>query len=365
MTIEKMSSKDFNILLEEAKENIDKVNNEVKFIKKDMLKKITITKYENEYLNYCLQNLVYNNNNYSSYLMLNNNFDGLYTEYSNMIHPCFKSKPVNLFNLTSINSNSEYFRDELIVSINDIEKDEYKNILKSDNIEDKDLFFTEIPVEKTIENNVTKYNDSLKISIEINKDKIIGVSKFNIIEIDPFLYKSFDIEKIEIYDNDINSPTITITPILKANKSRIILNEKYIFRKVIFYLKLRYKTTSFDVDTEVFPFGLKHIYFLDADFRNDSYVIVQYNSNDYIDFVKNEIYKITPFGENKTSIKEEGITIFTSYENKVLEDEVFPTENIKRSIAKNVKSLYFKIPLNINSKYNNSLIAYKMFIENR
>ena len=122
MTIEKMSSKDFNILLEEAKENIDKVNNEVKFIKKDMLKKITITKYENEYLNYCLQNLIYNNNNYSSYLMLNNNFDGLYTEYSNMIHPCFKSKPVNLFNLTSINSNSEYFRDELIVSINYIEK---------------------------------------------------------------------------------------------------------------------------------------------------------------------------------------------------------------------------------------------------
>ena len=60
----------------------------------------------------------------------NKNNKGLYNVYSNVAHAYFKQTPINVFNLKVVNGNESFFRDEVKVTINEVEDDYFKNILK-------------------------------------------------------------------------------------------------------------------------------------------------------------------------------------------------------------------------------------------
>lgn len=363
MSIAKMSSQDFNNILEEAKSKITNMNNDINNIKKEMEKKLLIISNENSYLNHTLANMSYSTVRENTFVLLNNNYKGLYEAYSSVVHAFFKKEPINIFNLKIASSNKTFFRDETIVKINDVTNDYYKNILKADDVEDKELFFEEynfnsqiVKTEDTETQIVT--DNSITLSIEVDKDKSLGISKFNMIELDPFLYKSFDIEKIEIYGEDYSIPATTVSALNKVGKTRIILDKKYEFRKVVFYIKPKYSMTT--KDKTIYPFGLKHIYFCEADFRNDSFIIVDYASQEYIDNIKDKVITETPFGFNESTLSEKNIKIYLDNNNGILENEQELSTNIKKPIARNTKKLYIRIPL-----LEESITGMEFFIENR
>lgn len=382
MAIPKMSSQDFNDILEKAENKISDMNNEISAIKNNIDKKLLITRHETEYISELLSKMAYQKPHQEGvYVMLNNNYKGLYESYSNVVHAYFKKEPINIFNLKSINTDTPYFRDEVLVSINGVNTDYYKNILMSDGHPNKEIFFEEYSNKSTLSKDddgtaYTKDDNTIELAIEVDKQKVIGVSKFNMIEIDPYLYQSFDIEAIDVYGENYDKPLFTTNKIKKVGKTRIILDKKYDFKKVVFTITPKY--TAINNGEQIKPFGLKHIYFYEADFRNDSYMIVKYDSPEFIDHVKNDLEVVTPYGNFSSTLKEEGIKIYLENNNGVLENEQEPSMGIKKPIARNLKTLYFKIPIGDDSvtktngienpnyiHYRDSLIALKFFIENR
>lgn len=370
--IPKMSSQDFNKILEDCKEAIDRTRLDIKDIKDDINIKTTITDHEIEYTNLLLKEVGYSSKD-DEYMMLSNALGGLYEVYSSVTHASFKREPVNIFNLKAINATEDFFRDEIDVSINGVKNSYYKNILKSDKVKNKKIFFeerkdfTEIKENEVEDIKAHLFNkNNIKLEFEVNIDRAVGISKFNLIEIDPYLMGSFDLASIEIYEEDKEKPVRIVPRINRLGKIRILLDKKYLFKKVVFNIEPNYKTVKSGI--KIIPFGFKHIFFLEADFRTDSKAIIKYSSDDYIDFINNSVTLLTPFGKKETSIIEEGIKIYLDYKNNILENEHQPSEMVKNPIARNLHSIYFEVPLNKKDEDNfieNSISAIKFFVETR
>ena len=155
-----------------------------------------------------------------------------------------------------------------------------------------------------------------------------------------------------------NVPKITMNNINKVGKTRFILDKKYEFKKVEFVIRMLHNSNA--NGKSVWPFGIKHLFFLEADFRNDSYIVVDYTSEDFIDEVKDSIEVITSTGIRTSSLSEEGIRIFLSSNNGMLENEQEPSNDIKKPIARNLNTIYFHIPLT-----NEPIVGYKFSINKR
>lgn len=363
MAIPKMSSQEFNNILKNATDKIQTISEEMTAIKNDVQKKLTVIAYEQEYLGYMNEELSFAAERDDNFIFLNNGkFKGLYEGYSNVVHCAYKNTPINIFNLRVSGGTQDYFRDEIKVRINDIEDDYFKNILKADTITDKEIFFEEYEASYAINTRedgtiVNEVNDVTTIEIERDEASAIGTSKFNVIEIDPYLYRSFDIESIEVY-SDGEEPEVTISDIKNVGKTRFILDKKYVFKKVIFKVKHKYSVDK--SVNKIFPFGLKHIFFLEADFRNDSYIIMEYTSEDYINDIDNAIEVVTSTNTRISTMEEEGLEVYLFYVNGVLQTQQEPSGTIKKPIARNIKTIYIKAPLS-----GESLIGYRFTIRTR
>lgn len=371
MSIPKMSSQDFNNLIEETKNKIDNVNNNIYKIKNNMESKAKVIKYSLDYIHSCIKDIENSKQQDGEYIVMDGTYKGLYETYGDCIHTSFKSQPVNLFNVIPINTDNIFYNDEAFVEVNGIKNDSYKNLLKADTVQDKQIFFEEFAVNKSLkeDTNGTSYlldDNKILISIILNKEKTYGINKFNIIEIDPYLARSFDIQHIRIYDTSDKVPSLVLENINKVEKERIILNKKYLFNKVEFVIIPKYKSNI--NSEEIIPFGLKHIFFYDADFRNDSYIEIPFFSEKYIDYIEDKVVLYTPHGQIMTTLSEQGIKIYLDKINGILTTEQEPTNNIRKTIARNINQIYFKVPLGSNKNlttYNNSVYAFRFFIKYR
>lgn len=365
--IKKMSSQDYNNILSDSINKIETVYDEMQNIKDDIYKKIKIIEYEKDYLSYLQDRIDLSSKKEDTFIFLNNGrYNGIYSAYSNAVHAYFKQTPINVFNLKVINGTKTFFRDEVTVKINGIEDSYFKNILKADAVEDKNIFFEEYKFNDIIEviekngDKVLKNTDGnfTTLTVEVEDSKILGISKFNIIEIDPYLYKSFDIKAIKIFTDNLEEPSLTLNDLKSVGKTRFLLNKKYDLRKVEFIFDHNYHVIK---DNEkIFPFGLKHLFFLEGDFRNDSFIVADYSSDEYIDDINDKIKVYTTAGQRLSSLTEENIKIYLSINNGVLENEQMPSNEIKKPIARNIKDIYFHIPLS-----NEGIIGYEFEINKR
>lgn len=336
MTIPVMSSKELNDIFSNAQKDTVSFQQKIQAIKNDMSKKITIIKYENEFINKKLDvintGLIANEN----ILSFENNSYGVFNDYGYMIHPKFKKTPIDILNLKLPNGDN-YFRNEVLATVNGIEKPEYVNVLMADNHIEKNIVFEEF--------------ETPEISLEytLTNSYNLGTMRFNTIEIDPYLYGAYDLTSIEVYSldttNNISSePTYTYDGFNNIGRIRIILPDKLKFTKIKFNFKVNFKTQRNSID--IYPFGLKHINLLEADFIEDSFVITEYVSDEFIEYVMNEMTLYTTQGKKEITANEYGIEVFTNYESNTLFGKVNLSSNagIYR-IPKNTRTLYVKIPL--------------------
>ena len=97
---------------------------------------------------------------------------------------------------------------------------------------------------------------------------------------------------------------------------------------------------------EVYPFGLKHIYFYEADFIENSYIILPIKADDYIEYIYNDVVLYNAGQDIETTCEYYGIEIYTDYINKTLTGKVYTSSDAAAyRITKNTKTLYAKIPL--------------------
>ena len=189
-----LSSQEYNDLFKNARDTFD---NEL--IKRDlaianMTKKLRIMDCANTFIEEKI-NSINNTAEYDKKLVtFYNGLNGNFTQYGYSVHPKFKREPIDIFNL-KLSSGDTMFKNSLICKVNDEEitnpDDElyYTNFLISDNSIEKKIMFTDI------------YSDQLKIEYMINPNNkmALGISRFNVIEIYPYIYGAYSIQSIEVY----------------------------------------------------------------------------------------------------------------------------------------------------------------------
>jgi hypothetical protein len=177
------------------------------------------------------------------------------------------------------------------------------------------------------------------------------MSRFNIIEIDPYIYGAYTLDFIEIMSLNENNgevskiPLKTVYSISNIGKTRVILDEKVKFSSVVFHFDLSNVKTQIN-NTDIYPFGLKHIHFYEADFLEESHVVLPIRANDYIEYIYNDIVIYQAGNPIYTTCDYYNIEIYSDYINNTLTGRVYTSSNAQAyRIVKNTKVLYAKIPL--------------------
>ena len=351
-----LSSQEYNELFKNARDSFD---NEL--VKRDlaianMTKKLKIMDCANTFIEEKI-NSINNTANYDTKLVtFYNGVNGSFNQYGYSVHPKFKKEPIDIFNL-KLMSGDTMFKNSLICKVNDVEITDpnddlyYTNFLISDNSLEKKIMFSDI------------YSDQLKIEymIDPNNRMTLGTSRFNVIEIDPYIYGAYTIKFIEIFSlNEVNgvvseTPLKTINSINNIGKLRVILDEKVKFSKVVFHFDLSNLKSFNDNNEIVYPFGLRHIHFYEADFLEDSHAIIPIRANDYIEYIYNNITLYHAGNPIDTTCEYYDIEIYTDYINGTLTGRVYTSSDAAAyRISKNTKVLYAKVPLIWTNKANTS-----------
>ena len=331
-----MNSQELNKIFQESQEKNIQFGKDLQNIKNDINKKISIIKYENAFINQKLDVINTGLLANDKLVSFNDNSYGSYTSYGYMIHPKFKKTPIDIINLKLPNGDN-FFRDNVIAKVNGIERPAYSSILMADNHISKSIVFEEYDT------------NTVKLEYSLTNEYTLGVMRFNTIEIDPYIYGAYDLLSVEIYTldetNNISAePSMYIDGFDNIGRTRIILPEKVKFTKVIFNFKLNFKVEKNFVD--IYPFGLKHIYFYEADYTDSSFVITQFTSDKFIEYVMNDMTLYTTQGKKNINASQYGIEVYTDYENNTLIGKVnLSSDAAIYRIAKNTKTVYVKIPL--------------------
>lgn len=341
MATYKLSSQELNKEFAEKKEKIDEIQLTVNEFKSEINKKLMIVNYALEVANNRQTLLGAGISRDQTLIAFDNNvFNGMFEQYCYEIHPKFKTAPIDIFNLNLSNGGC-MFKQNIKCTVNGVASEDWINVLQAENIPTKKIIFDEY------------YTDTIEVSYTIDNTSTWGTSRFNLIEIDPYISGIYSIESIDCYTVDTTNnlsaePAKSFSNINNFGKIRLILDEKIRFGKVVFKFKCNYKSNV--NDSVVYPFGIKHIFFKEADFISGSCAIIHARFNDYVEYVEDKITLYTPTGKIDTYCSYYGIETYTTYENSTLMNKVqYTTKAGTYRIPKNTMSLYFKIPLLIEN----------------
>ena len=332
-----LNSQEYNDIFKNAQEKFDTEMLKRDKIINNMNKKLMIINYTNEFINNKVDRInagIYYNNKLK---IFDKNVSGMYTQYGYMVHPKFKSEPIDIFNLRLSDGNS-LFKNSLKCKVNGIDNEQYINLLVNESSPMKEILFEEM------------ITDKITISYELNSRVSLGTMRFNVIEVDPYISGAYNIDKIDIYTMDSstaaisNEPTLTIEGIDEIGKTRIVLDNKMKFSRVDFTFSVNFNSVINYVD--IYPFGLKHIHFYEANFLEASSVIIPIHSNDYFEYIYNDITLYSAEGKIESTTDYYNIEFYTDYEGNTLTGRVYASSDAQAyRIIKNTKTLYAKIPL--------------------
>ena len=334
--IEKLNSLEMMDKFNNALSDIQNLNNDLDDVKNKMETKLAILNTANMYSSQLLQNLnVADDKTLKNRIIFNYSPDkirgGQYSSYGLTYHASPVKMPVNIFNL--LTETGPIYKDNAIVEFYTDEEDkdyryQYSNILKHESDVTKEDVF------KTFD------SDTITMVVQVNAGNLSGGTAFNMIEFCPYLPGSFNIEEIRLYTidqyytQDMEVPARTISnPLEDVGCIRYSLGDKYQLYRIEFDIKINYQFNGY-------PFGLRHLYFLetDADTEND-YMVVEVDMKDYIESVGEDIKIIKPDSDLDTTASNYGVEYYLFYDNGALQT---PLNN---PIARNITSFFAKIPL--------------------
>ena len=336
MAIPVMSSQDLNKQFLESKQRLDETKIEITQIKNDLGKKLMIANYGLEFATQKMDALNTGILVDEKLAIFDSSCIGEFEKFGMMVHPKYKKEPIDIFNLKLL-SGDTMFRKAMTAKINNVENKDYIKVLMSDNSIEKSIIFEELK------------EDIVKLEYELDNTVALGMSRFNTIEIDPYVYGAYDILNIELYtQNDsgeiTTEPTMTLNGYQNIGKTRIVLPEKIRFSKAVITFKINFESEVNGV--KIYPFGLKHIYFMEADFIPTSNVIIKITSDKYMEYVYEDIKLFTTNGVIETTCEEYGIKLYTDYEGGDLVGRIYTSSDAGvNRIAKNTRSFYASIPL--------------------
>lgn len=322
--------------------DIEKLNSDVASIKNNMDTKLNIINMYNLYVSNQIESLRLSeiglNKNRAVFARQKDKIvGGEYGIYGQTIHAAFAKMPTNVFNF--LTETGPIYKDNAIVEFYDKDEDDESLINRDYRYSYSDILKYESDTSK---NDVFKVfeKDTVTMAIQVNIGNLSGGTNFNMIELCPYLPGSFNIEAIRIfsvdqyYTQDLTVPEKSIsTEYNNVGTIRIALDEKIALYRIEFDIKINYQMNGY-------PFGLRHLYFYEADMNTEGdYIVLEIDENDYISRVGQDILIMTPYGNINTTADQYGVEYYMFYENGVLQT---PLNN---PIARNITKFYAKIPL--------------------
>lgn len=327
--IKKLNSAELMDRFTKAETDIKAIDSRLTLLTNAFSKRADVLRQEHAYNNVLLQELrekIGSGANNDTIVFANEDgiLSGHYGIYGQTIHPAFVNTPNNAFNFRT--SVGYVYKDIATVTINDETKKSYSDILKHDSILDQEPIFQE-------------YNtNSITLSIAIDSTSSLLDRTYNVIEFCPYLPGSFDITSLTLID--INDNELSLDEITHVGSMRICLPTKYAFKSMTMKITLNYQDT-----TNKFPFGFKHIYFLDADYM-DSSIIVPITKQDNIASITEALTIHDQYGVTSSTCSAQGIQIYLYFNGGTLENEITPLNGSNQSyIVRNVKTIYAKVPI--------------------
>lgn len=340
MAGKKLSSRDLMSLLDNTYSRISTMEENIASLKLNLDSRLSVIRNMQEYENKKMTDLadLIENGKWieqaNKIVLANANIiSGQYNIFGSSVHPAFLKDPIDILNYKTVNGYA--FKDNAIVSINETAKPKYIGALQHDSILDQDICFEEFDT------------PNLEIEIKINPGKLLGSTNFNLIELVPFIPGSFDISNIEVYSlqgyyMDDMTPDSSITnTIHNVGATRILIDRTITMYKVKFNVKINYKNRN-----GAYPFGIKHIYFLNANFNTDSYIVVKSDQVKYIDIISENLTVVDQTGKVDTTCKEEGLELFIEWDNGIGIDPITTSKGINNNpLPRDIKSFYIKYPI--------------------
>lgn len=266
--------------------------------------------------------------------------DGSYSSFGTTIHPRLLNTPTDIFNFKTVTGYT--YKDNATVSITPVGTEEenkdpkYLGALCHDTIENQPLCFEEFT------------DNVINISITVSPGELLGSVGFNMIEIVPYLPGSFDISTLEIYSLQgyyLNSQVADSTfpnPVKSVGICRLLIEDTIDLYRLNMTIKLNWKNPT----TEKYPFGLKHLYFLNAAYDPDSYVVVKVPQSKYIDSISEDITVWDQTGKVDATCKTEGIELFYNWSAGVGVDTISTTKGLTiNQLARNTREFIFRYPI--------------------
>lgn len=362
--IPKITSHQMNNVLREANSKLDTIQQEIKSLKESMSQKIKIIRNEADYMEQQMKDIIAIKQESSKpttdgeykkvFIIPDNSISNEHLRFGSTITPKLKNTPTNVFNIITTATGQAFYRDIAEVAINNTVKDEYKNLLKHDTLNNKEFFYTELEGD----------NPNLTISIKLDTANTLGSALFNAIEFDTFLNGAYTINYIRVYEQKGDEYT-EYASYSYAGKMRLILNKLHSLYKVDINITPTFSTEVNSI--KKYPISIKHIYFYNTTFVTDSYVITSINSDKFINAISDDVKIKTPSGYITTTASKANIQFFLNYTidlvtNKpILSSPQDPSKpNDRKEISMNTKTIYAKIPLN-----NESIIGYTFGISSK
>ena len=274
---------------------------------------------------------------------------GAYSMYGHTIHPQMAGLSDQMFNF--ITDTGPLFKDNATVTFEyettEVENNtsvtktvqdceyQYCDLLKHEADPSKKDVFKTFPV------------NHIKMTVALRPTNLIGNTYCNLLEICPYLPGSFTINKINVWTleqylsgqemDEFNAEEINSddSPYVNVGPERISLDKTYQIWKAEFDI-----TINVGTEYDGYPFGLRHLYFYNAQMdTQNSYIICKIHKDNYIDKLPTSEIISTPSGKK---IFREECLYYAAFENNTLQ---VPLKNTQERQARNLKDIYIYIPI--------------------
>lgn len=258
---------------------------------------------------------------------------GVYNKFGATIHPQFLKTPSDVFNFKT--TSGYFYKDNAVVTINDIVKPKYRSMLMHDSITGQDPYFEEYD------------RPDIEISIKINPGELLGSTDFNLLEIVPFIPGSFDITQLDVYSiqgyyiGDTLPDSSIPKRIDKVGVSRLLIDQTINLYELKMRVYVNYRNSN-----GKFPFGIKHLYFLNANFNPSSYVVFRIRENKYIDTISEDVVVVDQTGTVNSTCKEEDMELYIDWVDGIGIDSIATSKGLTNNpLVRDTRSFYIKYPI--------------------
>lgn len=258
---------------------------------------------------------------------------GVYDKFGSTLHPQLLKTPSNVFNFRTPSGYA--FKNNAVVTVNDEVKSQYTAMLEHDTIQGQDIFFEEFTT------------PNITINVKVNPGELLGTTAFNLLELVPFIPGSFDIRACEIFSLQGYYTSDTVPDSSFPNVIQNVGVSRFLIDQTINLYELRLNISlNFRNSNGKYPFGIKHLYFLNANFNPDSYVVVRVRKNNYIDTVSENLTVTDQSGIVDSSCKAEDITLYCDWTNGIGVNEIVTSKGLTNNpVVYNTKSFYVHYPI--------------------